>query len=192
MAGRVPQEYVLDNAIKQIIDSFVITTDDIRDITLESGEYMLNDTLYGDPMVEVIRNAPNSGSFIGHIFPMAFRKIFIPRYPKIFRPEQGPYEKDIVCLIDPSNSFEIKASTSVDDIRGNNSYAWGELEKDKSSYYLSVNFNPDSYVIDMIRFGWLDIEDWTKTLSGQGQGSTVKVKPRRTKMQKLYERHISI
>ncbi len=175
-------------ATQHKVDQFPIAMDVLKGLVLEAGHILLQENLFGKTLKEVIDAAPNKGSFIGQLFPFALNKLLVERYPTIFRPEEHLYEKDVVCIIDRSYDFEIKVSTSSENIVGNKSYASDGGYKDKSSFYLAVNFNRDTYAVDLIRFGWLDITDWSINDSANGQGSRVKTLPLRSKMITIYKK----
>ena len=88
------------------------------------------------------------------------------------------------------SGFEIKTSSSPRNIFGNRSYAQkgttGKTKKSKSGYYLVINFekiekkiqqignqllvNPK---IRLVRFGWIDQEDWQGQESATGQQASI-------------------
>jgi len=84
-------------------------------------------------------------------------------------------EKDAYYTEAPQFSFEIKASSHIRDIFGNRSYAQvsGARGKDKSGYYLTVNFEKfkgdNRPQLTRVRFGWLDHTDWIGQTSQTGQ-----------------------
>lgn len=101
------------------------------------------------------------------------------RYPSIWRKEKLGIDKDLIFIPDNKFSVEIKTSSNRDKIFGNRSYAQDALggKKDKSGYYLAVNFErfeESSKILPkilLIRFGWLDHVDWIGQVSATGQQS---------------------
>jgi hypothetical protein len=98
------------------------------------------------------------------------------RYPKLWRRERLSTEKDLVYIPDEAFSVEIKTSSSKRNIYGNRSYAQvgGTSKKSKSGYYLAINFEKFSSKvtkpeITLVRFGWLDQEDWIGQVAATGQ-----------------------
>lgn len=98
------------------------------------------------------------------------------RYPGFWRRDAASDEKDLVYIPDSRFSIEIKTSSSGAKIFGNRSYAQvGSLtKKTKSGYYLAVNFEKFTSEVKMpkitlIRFGWLDHDDWIGQASATGQ-----------------------
>lgn len=96
--------------------------------------------------------------------------------PKIWRCEKEVNDKDIVNMKDRKFSIEVKTSSHKSKIFGNRSYAQvtKNPKKSKSGYYLAVNFekfNSDNTPpkINLMRFGWLDHDDWVGQKSQSGQ-----------------------
>jgi hypothetical protein len=170
------------------IDKFPISMQQLSTLVLDTGIIMLNEKLFGKSLKEIIDSSPNKGALIGQLFPIAFNQKLVAAHPDVFRPEQHIYEKDIVCIVNRLYDFEIKVSTSDEKILGNQSYANNGGYKDKSSFYLAVNFDKIDYSIKLIRFGWLDIEDWGISDSLNGQGSAVNTLAQRSKMITIYKK----
>jgi len=100
------------------------------------------------------------------------------RYPGYWRRDLQASEKDIVYIPDDTFSIEIKTSSSSRNIYGNRSYAQkGNVpKKEKSGYCLAVNFqkfagSADAPKVTLVRFGWLDHEDWIGQKAATGQQS---------------------
>lgn len=98
--------------------------------------------------------------------------------PKEWRKEETAKDKDIVYIPDDQFSIELKTSSHASGIFGNRSYAQeaGSDKKVKTGYYLTVNFGKFEVhggelrpEISLIRFGWLDHEDWLGQKSATGQ-----------------------
>jgi hypothetical protein len=111
------------------------------------------------------------GEFLHELVPLLLER----RYPGRWRRDHAANEKDMVYEPDKSFSVEIKTSSSSKGIFGNRSFSQESKarpeKKEKSGYYLTINYPPVHKLrrvepIKLIRFGWLDHEDW------QGQGST--------------------
>jgi hypothetical protein len=80
-------------------------------------------------------------------------------------------EKDIVCEFNDEFSLELKTS-SQKSIYGNRSYAKSESGKEKSGYYLTINFekiNANEPKLLLIQMGWLSHSDWVGQKSETGQ-----------------------
>lgn len=100
------------------------------------------------------------------------------RYPNRWRGQIAKSEKDLVCLDDTSQSVEIKTSGQLGTrIFGNRSYGKKSIEDEvdskpeKSGYYLTINFY--GRTITLVRFGWIDKEDWRSQKAETGQAATL-------------------
>lgn len=130
------------------------------------------------------------GFFLHELIPLEFSY----RYPGFWRREETTDEKDLVYIPDPKYSIEIKTSSSVGRIFGNRSYAHEGLiaKKSKSGFYLAVNFEKFSLkqqnikpTISLVRFGWLDHEDWIGQTSSTGQQARLSTNVEQYKLLKL-------
>ncbi len=117
---------------------------------------------------------------------------FSERYKGIWRAEQNANDKDLVYIPNNKYSIEIKTSSSTGKIYGNRSYAQEAQtdKKNKSGYYLAINFEKFQSEklpkITLIRFGWIDHEDWMGQKAATGQQSRLKSNVENFKMKKLY------
>lgn len=89
-------------------------------------------------------------------------------------------EKDIICTKDPRFCFEVKTSSSKKGVYGNRStgHRAESRTKYRSGYYLVVNYkNPSEESVErflrLIRFGWIDDEDWVGQSSPAGQQASI-------------------
>lgn len=127
------------------------------------------------------------------------------RFPRTWQRGREKNDKDVVCLKDAALSFEIKTSTHATQIFGNRSYGQKQRKrrgrtstaktkpiKEKSGYYLAVNFEGFGTKetlprVRRIRFGWLDHKDWVAQKSETGQQARVELKAQRSKLRTLFE-----
>lgn len=112
------------------------------------------------------------GFFLHELIPLEFGY----RYPGVWRREETTDEKDLVYVPDTNYSVEIKTSSSKNKIYGNRSYAQktSKSKKSKSGYYLAINFQKTTKTIiepqiTLVRFGWLDHDDWIGQAAASGQ-----------------------
>lgn len=129
--------------------------------------------------------------FLHELIPLEFSA----RYPALWRPEQSASDKDLVCITDDALSVEIKTSSHPTQIFGNRSYAQerrSSVKKEKSGYYLAVNF--DKFGADestprvrKIRFGWLDHTDWIGQSAATGQQARLRPEVETSKFITLFE-----
>jgi hypothetical protein len=112
---------------------------------------------------------------------------YISRNVGGFRKGTGK-EKDVVCEYDDTLSFELKTS-SRGSIYGNRSYAKSDTGKDKSGYYLAINFEKISAndpEILLIQMGWLNHSDWIGQERETGQQAVLSKDARENKLIVLY------
>ena len=139
-----------------------------------------------------------------HIFPkpqiMAFLlHELIPlelntKFPRIWRGDNSAEEKDLVCLTNDLYSIEVKTSSSATGIFGNRSYAQSgtSQKKSKSGYFLAINFEKfrasgTRPQIRLIRFGWLDQDDWIGQTAPTGQQARLRNEAIQYKLIRLHE-----
>jgi len=83
----------------------------------------------------------------------------------------NPSEKDLIYIPDDFFSTEVKASGQLGGrIFGNRSYSQATAnyeKKEKSGYYITINFHQD--LLYLVRFGWIDFEDWRGQNAPTGQ-----------------------
>jgi len=98
-----------------------------------------------------------------------------------------------VYIPDDNYSIEVKTSSNPKHIYGNRSYAQSTSKgkKAKSGFYLAINFGNFSKTgiqpeIRLIRFGWLDSEDWIGQKAETGQQSRLSQDVEKYKLLKLY------
>lgn len=118
------------------------------------------------------------------------------RYPGTWRGDISAEDKDLVYIPDNQYSIEMKTSSSNKHIYGNRSYAQkgdssNKVKKGKSGYYLAVNFQKFTKTrtkpeITLIRFGWLDHEDWQGQKAATGQQARLDPVVEQNKLLTLY------
>lgn len=87
-------------------------------------------------------------------------------------------DKDLVYIPDPAFSVETKTSGQAGfKVYGNRSYGQKSAtdvapKKEKSGYYITVNFH--SQILSLIRFGWIDAADWDPQEAPTGQMAGLK------------------
>lgn len=158
----------------------------IVDLCLRSWESILNGKIntYLNLLLKQMTISPQAtGSLLHDILPE-----YISRNIKGFRKGIGN-EKDIVCEFNNFYSLEVKTS-SQKNIYGNRSYAKSESGKDKSGYYLTINFEKidnNNPRILLIKMGWLDHSDWIGQKSETGQQASLTRQAKASKLITLYE-----
>lgn len=144
------------------------------------------------------------GFYIGrHIFPKPQMMGFLlhelmaleltSRHPNVWKGGDRAEDKDLVHIKNRRFSIEVKTSSDPRSIYGNRSFAQKakRRRKEKSGYYLTVNFEKfsngaTSPRVRTIRFGWLDEDDWVGQGSPSGQQSRLPVDVRDNKLKTIY------
>ena len=132
------------------------------------------------------------GFFLHELIPLDLSA----RYPEEWRGDKDASDKDIVYIPNNNYSIEVKTSSNPSHIYGNRSYAQASTKgkKAKSGYYLAVNFEKFSDTnhcpnILLVRFGWLDSDDWIGQKASTGQQSRLSPEVENYKLLKLYGRN---
>ena len=126
---------------------------------------------------------------MGYILEKLIAKELALRYPANWRGASSDSDKDIVYINDIKFSFEIKSSGQRGvKIFGNRSYGQklqneNYAKKNKSGYYLTVNFRKDK--LNLIRFDWIDAEDWKSQVSSTGQMASLRKEVYEHKLKEL-------
>jgi hypothetical protein len=175
----IPVEKRADKT-KELIEQHPLKPDVIRDIALRIWS-LLWQTKIGEEDTSLSPAEINPpATIIGYFFEKLFAKELQKRHPEKWRGTLAKDEKDIVYLEDSKYSIEIKTSGQLDTkIFGNRSYGQEaddsnneELpKKEKSGYYITANFYQQS--LTLLRFGWIDHEDWKPQKSSKGQAATL-------------------
>lgn len=131
-------------------------------------------TLVGEGDTSVrLRDLAVPATIVGYFFEILLARELQRRDATLWRGGRSKDEKDLVCVSDSSKSVEIKCSGQAGfKIFGNRSYGQRPTrndapKKEKSGYYLTVNFFQQT--LTLIRFGWIDAEDWDPQLAPTGQ-----------------------
>ncbi|MEM1170006.1 MAG: ScaI family restriction endonuclease [Cyanobacteria bacterium P01_H01_bin.35] len=159
---------------------------EIFESNITSSAYKIGVDLFPRPQI--------MGYFLHELIPLELAR----KYPNIWRREENNNEKDIVCITNEYYSIEMKTSSSKRSIYGNRSYAQksttnSRLKKSKSGYCLAINFekfnrnNPASErpKITLVRFGWLDQDDWQGQVAATGQQAKLSLDVERYKLLEL-------
>jgi hypothetical protein len=160
----------------ELIEKHPLSIDEIKGLVLSSFESLLS-TRIGDPAdnVQIFEDIDISsqvqGDFLEAIMAREICKIDSDWT------HGSEAEKDFIYDPKPYFSTELKTSgqEGVTKVFGNRSYAQkvqeDDAKKSKTGYYITVNFYKD--LIYLIRFGWIDFEDWTGQSAASGQAATL-------------------
>lgn len=161
------------NAVtEQLLKQHPLTLENIR----EAAEAAWSDvwsTQIGQGKTKILlRDVAPPATVIGYFFEKLLARELAERFPGKWRGGVGS-EKDLHFIPDETKSIEVKASGQLGlKIFGNRSYGQelenaGLAKKDKSGYYITVNFFGDK--LTLVRFGWIDAGDWQAQKAATGQ-----------------------
>ena len=186
--GLPPEQWlaVTQNLIKahplntaEIVEVVLAAWDSIFASKMGTSAFHIGKDIFPKPQI--------MGFFLHELIPLELAV----RYPRSWRGERVPGDKDLVYIPDDQYSIEVKTSSNPRHIFGNRSYAQEatESKKGKSGYYLTVNFEKFSGDVKkpnilLVRFGWLDATDWIGQKAATGQQSRL---PREVESYKLLE-----
>jgi ScaI restriction endonuclease len=177
-----------------LLNAHPLQLDEIRDVVLACWEDIFNTQIGSYRIGPDIEPEPQiMGFLLYELIPLEFQR----RYPGAWRRQQGSMEKDLVCVNDATKSVEIKTSSNASQVFGNRSYAQPSLvsevgRKGKSGYYLTINFEKfgraDRPALRIIRFGWLDHNDWIAQTAATGQQARIRPEAYAYKLRTLYSK----
>lgn len=164
---------------QELISEHPLEIADITDAALSSWETLWLTKIGQGEMALPLSDLNAPATVIGYFFEKLFARQLSIRQPESWRGGTSKSEKDLVCLIDPAYSIEVKTSGQLGTkIFGNRSYNQKStsdspvIKIEKSGYYITVNFFAQT--ITLIRFGWIDVDDWKPQVSATGQSATIK------------------
>ena len=163
---------------KELIEEHPLKPNVIREVALKSWQLLWQTKIGEEDTYLSLAEIDPPAIMVGYFFEKLFAKELQKRYPEEWRGTQCKDEKDIVYLKDTRYSIEIKTSGQLGTkIFGNRSYGQKAKDenneelakKEKSGYYITANFYQQS--LTLLRFGWIDHEDWNAQKSATGQAS---------------------
>lgn len=177
---------------KSLVKVHPLSGDDLLDVVLSSWDSIFQSKMgtKGFRIGRDIFPKPQiMGFFLHELIPLEL----LQRFPNQWRGEEAADDKDIVYIADDRFSIEVKTSSNSKHIFGNRSYAQESTKgkKSKSGYYLAINFEKFSKSrkkprIVLVRFGWLDAEDWIGQKAATGQQSRLSPEVENGKFIQLY------
>ncbi len=160
---------------RELIESYPLHVNTLYELVLETWDALFVSRIGRKPYrigKDIFPQPQIMGFFLHELIPLELET----RYRGIWRRNTGVDEKDVVHIPDDRFSIEIKTSSSTRNIYGNRSYVQPgtSTRKTKSGYYLAINFQKftpqiSKPSITIVRFGWLDHEDWLGQKAATGQ-----------------------
>ena len=163
----------------ELIEQYPLSLNELRDIALQTWQILWQTRIGTGQSAIRLDEIDVPAMVVGYFFEKLYVRELGTRYPNQWRGGRSRDEKDIVCLTNPFFSTEMKSSGQLSrKIYGNRSYAQ-RAERDsstskveKSGYYITVNFYQTT--LTLLRFGWIDYEDWQPQRAATGQAATLR------------------
>ena len=158
---------------ESLVEAHPLKLATIRDVTLSAWQLLWETKIGVGATAIELANLDVPATVVGYFLEKLLAQALATRFPDEWRGQQSKDDKDLVYIPDPSFSAEMKCSGQGGTrIYGNRSYGQELMDlartaKDKSGYYLTVNFYGQT--ITLIRFGWIDAGDWKPQRSATGQ-----------------------
>jgi hypothetical protein len=175
----------------KLISAFPLSTDYLVHTVIRSWNDILETTIANT--WSIANNARPKPQMMGFFLHEIVAHRIGEDSPSKWRKEKNADDKDVVCIFDSQYSFEIKTSSSKNRIFGNRSYAQETQsdKKSKSGYYLAINFEPfdknnNIPKIRLIRFGWIDHNDWMGQTAASGQQARLSTDVETKKLLTIY------
>lgn len=196
MHNLTPYEYKPHSEWKAITEALIelhpLSSEEIISIVKKSWDQIFSSKIGG--VIQIGEDIALTPQMIGNFMHVLIAHNLSASAPKLWRKEAATNEKDIVFLPDDFFSFEIKCSSSKNDIYGNRSYGQqsgdSSHKKSKDGFYLTVNFTKpvmgEKSHITKIKFGWLDHIDWIAQKAETGQQSRLRPETKKYKLLTLY------
>lgn len=163
---------------QELIESHPLDLDTIRGIAIRCWNTLWQTNIGEGETAVALSDVEVPATVVGYFFEKLFARELERRYPDSWRGGRSKSEKDLVCLTNTAFSIEMKSSGQLGTkIFGNRSY--GQQAKDesqvtkaeKSGYYITVNFYRQT--LTLLRFGWIDLDDWKPQGAQTGQAATL-------------------
>lgn len=150
----------------------------LRDAALSTWKRLWQTTVGSGPTSVGLAKLKVPATVVGYFFEVLLAREMERSAPGLWRGSQSKDQKDLVYLPDPSLSVEIKTSGQTGfKVYGNRSYGQNAgndflVKKEKSGYYITANFV--NQTLTLIRFGWIDADDWDPQQAPTGQMAGLK------------------
>ncbi len=156
-----------------LVENHPLNKQDIHDIAVKSWS-LLWETKIGK--IISVREAGLSAQVIGNFFQKIFTHQLENKFKDDWRGDSYKKDKDLVYIKDINFSVEMKSSGQPGyELYGNRCTSLDVNKKssgkDKSGYYITVNFIGDK--LTLLRFGWIDNDDWQPQKSPTGHAATL-------------------
>ncbi len=163
----------------ELIEQHPLSLEEIKDVALNTWQILWQTRIGAGESAMRLDEIDVPAMVIGYFFEKLYARELEIRYPNQWRGGRAREEKDLVCLTNSLFSTEIKSSGQLGTkIYGNRSYRQKTKDDslvskvEKSGYYITVNFYGTT--LTLLRFGWIDYEDWKPQKAETGQSAILK------------------
>jgi ScaI restriction endonuclease len=163
---------------RQLIEDYPLELDVIRDTALRSWDVLWRSSIGGGGTAIPLSDIDVPATIVGYFFEKLFARELEQAFPDVWRGGSSKQEKDLVCLTDSTFSTEMKSSGQLGNkVFGNRSYRQQAkdvnriIKIEKSGYYITINFYRQA--ITLLRFGWIDLDDWKPQGAQTGQAAVL-------------------
>ena len=163
---------------QQLVDNHPLKQTQLLEATTSSWETLWQTTIGTGALSVKLAELRVPATIVGYFFEVLLALELKRLAPAFWRGNQSKDEKDLVYIPDARLSVEIKTSGQAGfKIYGNRSYGQKSendllVKKEKSGFYLTINFF--NQTLTLIRFGWIDAEDWDPQAAPTGQMAGLK------------------
>ena len=158
---------------QRLVANHPLKPDVLRDAVIKTWDTLWQTTVGADETSVGLSDLNVPATVVGYFFEVLLARELQRREPSQWRGTNSKEEKDLVYIPDPSMSIEIKTSgQKAFKVFGNRSFGQKSendvlSKKEKSGLYITVNFR--GRILTLIRFGWVDADDWVPQKSPNGQ-----------------------
>jgi hypothetical protein len=158
---------------KRLIRNHPLKPAELLDAATTAWTTLWQTTVGAGPIAVKLSDLRDPATVVGYFFEILLARELERRAPASWRGNQSKDEKDLVYVPNTDYSVEIKTSGQAGlKVYGNRSYgqkAGNEalVKKEKSGFYITVNFH--NQALTLIRFGWIDADDWDPQQTATGQ-----------------------
>lgn len=163
------------NITNNLVNQYPISTEEILKIATISWSRLWRTVVGGRINISEVELP---ATVVGYFFQKLFSHELKNRYPLAWKGEGLKSDKDLVNIVNPHFSTEMKSSGQLGySLFGNRSYnqqseTSGFSGKDKSGFYITLNFYGQT--MTLLRLGWIDQDDWIPQGAQTGQAAILK------------------
>lgn len=170
-AGRPESDWL--RITEELIKAHPLKSSALLEVAMTAWNTLWHTTVGTGAIAVGLSDLKVPASIVGYFFEVLLARELERREPEHWRGTRSKNEKDLVYLPNPELSVEIKTSgQSGYKVYGNRSYGQKFIDdlgtrKEKSGYYVTVNFCDRA--LTLLRFGWIDADDWQPQKAPTGQ-----------------------